>query len=179
MPDPIPSPTRAPADALVIRIAGPDDIPVLRRLAHDIWWSCYRSMIPDEQIRFMLDWMYAADPIRHSMETGTRWEIAERDSTPIAYLSWSLAPDSRTVHLHKLYLDPAFHRQGIGQALLVHVRNTARQLGAAQVQLRVNRHNERAQRAYQRAGFLHSHDLREDIGNGFVMDDHVLILPIT
>lgn len=178
MPDPTPSSTRAPAVAMVIRPAGAGDIPALQRLAHDIWWACYRGMIPDEQIRFMLDWMYAPDQIRHALETGTRWEIAELDSNPIAYLSWSMDPDSRTLHLHKLYLDPAFHRQGIGQALLEHVRTTARTLGASQVQLRVNRHNTRAQRAYQRAGFLHSHDLCEDIGNGFVMDDHVLILPI-
>ena len=54
----------------------------------------------------------------------------------------------------------------------------ATQAGAP-VQLRVNRHNLRAQRAYQRAGFLHSHDLCQDIGNGFVMDDHVLILRLT
>lgn len=179
MPDPTSSSTRAPAAALLIRPAGPDDIPLLRQLASHIWWACYRGMIPDEQIRFMLDWMYAPDRIEHSMQTGTRWEIAETASKPIAYLSWSTAPDSRTLHLHKLYLDPAFHGQGVGQALLNHVRVSARALGASHVQLRVNRHNLRAQRAYQRAGFLHSHDLCEDIGNGFVMDDHVLILPIT
>lgn len=179
MPDPIPPPARAPTPALAIRPAGPDDIPLLNRLAHDIWWACYHGMIPDGQIRFMLDWMYAPDVIRRAIETGTHWEIGELETTPIAYLSWSMSPDSRTLHLHKLYLAPSFHRQGIGQALLEHVRTTARSMGASHVQLRVNRHNTRAQRAYQRAGFLHSHDVCEDIGNGFVMDDHVLILPLT
>ena len=43
------------------------------------------------------------------------------------------------------------------------------------IRLRVNRQNHRAIRAYLRAGFTFGHDLRSDIGGGFVMDDHVMV----
>jgi diamine N-acetyltransferase len=173
MPAPLPRP------APVLRAASPDDIPVIRQLAHDIWWHCYRGMIPDEQIAFMLDWMYAPEVLQESLRTGTHWLIPELAGQPIGFISWSLRPNTRTVHLQKLYLHHAHHGRGIGQFLLAHVRESARAVGAERVELRVNRRNLPAIRAYQRAGFVQLRDLCEDIGNGFVMDDHVLMLPIT
>jgi GNAT superfamily N-acetyltransferase len=136
-------------------------------------------MIPDEQIAFMLDWMYATEVIQESLHTGIQWVIPELAGQPIGFISWSLRPNTRTVHLHKLYLHPTHHGRGIGQFLLAHVRDSARAVGADRVELRVNRRNLPAIRAYQRAGFVQVQDLCEDIGNGFVMDDHVLMLPIT
>jgi GNAT superfamily N-acetyltransferase len=179
MPDPVPSPESPAFPAPVLRVAGPDDIPVIRQLAQDIWWHCYRGMIPDEQIAFMLDWMYATEVIHESLHTGTHWVIPELAGRPVGFISWSLRPDTRTVHLHKLYLHHAHHGRGLGQFLLAHVRDSARAVGADRVELRVNRRNLPAIRAYQRAGFVQVRDLCEDIGNGFVMDDHVLMLPIT
>ena len=142
MPDPVPSP------APVLRAASPDDIPVIRRLAHDIWWHCYRGMIPDEQIAFMLDWMYATEVIQESLRTGTHWTIPELEGQPVGFVSWSLCTNTRTVHLHKLYLHPTRHGRGIGQFLLAHVRDSARAAGADRVELRVNRRNQPAIRAY-------------------------------
>jgi RimJ/RimL family protein N-acetyltransferase len=44
-------------------------------------------------------------------------------------------------------------------------------MGCARLQLRVNKANAPAIRAYQRAGFTFLEDVTTDIGSGFVMDD--------
>lgn len=168
-----------PHPPLSHRSAGPEDIPVIRRLAQDIWWQCYRGMIPDAQISYMLDWMYAPAVIAGSLSAGTAWELVELEGQPVGFISWSRVPGSRAVQLNKLYLDPAHHGKGLGQRMLARVREAALAAGADRIELRVNRRNETALKAYRRAGFQQLRDLCEDIGNGFVMDDHVLMLPLT
>jgi len=166
-------------ESLQIRPATTNDIPTLIDLAQRIWWGSYRGMIPDEQIAYMLGRRYAPEAIQAGMADGTQWELAWINDVPIGYLAWKPNPTDGSVFLNKLYLDPAFHSRGLGQILLAHVRRQAELVGASRLELRVNRRNERAMRAYQRAGFQIDHDLCQDIGNGFVMDDHVLILRLT
>ncbi len=166
-------------ESLQIRPATTDDIPTLIDLSQRIWWASYRGMIPEEQITYMLERMYAPDAIRAGMADGTHWELASVNGIAVGYLAWKPDPSDGSVFLDKLYLDSAFHGRGLGQLLLSHVRQQAERIGAVRVELRVNRRNERAMRAYRRAGFQIGHDLCQDIGNGFVMDDHVLILRLT
>ncbi len=166
-------------DSLQIRPATPDDIATLIDLARQIWWASYRGMIPDEQIAYMLERRYAPEVIRAGMADGTRWELACLAGIPVGYLAWKPDLTDGSVFLDKLYLDSAFHGRGHGQLLLAHIRRQAELLGATRLELRVNRRNQRAMRAYLRAGFQIDHDLCQDIGNGFVMEDHVLILRLT
>lgn len=165
------------AGILGFREAGPGDIGVLRELASRIWWACYRGMIPDAQIAYMLDWMYAPERIASELARGVRWGLAtDPAGIPVGFLAWEAEADTGRVQLHKLYLDPAWQGRGQGQRMLGHVAEAARRAGAREIRLRVNRRNERALRAYRRAGFEVVEDVRVDIGNGFVMDDHVLML---
>ncbi|MFV1994638.1 MAG: GNAT family N-acetyltransferase, partial [Verrucomicrobiales bacterium] len=75
--------------------------------------------------------------------------------------------------LHKLYLDPDRHGRGYGSAAIVLLESDARERfpAASTVRLRVNKANNRAIRAYQRAGFARGEAVCSDIGGGFVMDD--------
>jgi ribosomal protein S18 acetylase RimI-like enzyme len=59
--------------------------------------------------------------------------------------------------------------------MLEEVGRIAAAAGLAQVELRVNRSNHRALRAYRRAGFEVREAVVADIGGGFVMDDFILV----
>ncbi len=52
----------------------------------------------------------------------------------------------------------------------------AAERGAREVYLHVNRHNARAIRAYERAGFVVAGAVVGDTGGGFVPDDYVMRL---
>jgi GNAT superfamily N-acetyltransferase len=150
--------SRLASDTISIRPATEGDIPLLRALADRIWHACYPGMITEEQIRYMLGWMYAPERIAGEMRRGVRWAVV--------------------VHLHKLYLDLAWQGRGVGQRMLQHVSEHAQGEGARSIELRVNKGNARALAAYARAGFRIERSLVADIGGGFVMDDHVLRLDL-
>ncbi len=185
-----------------LRPATEADIPLLRDLARRIWHACYPGIITHEQIEFMLGWMYSEEKIRDELRAGCAWEIVEETpnvqtstpntelrsapqfgvgssgfevqrSMPLGFLSYSREDDGR-VKLHKMYLLPGHQRRGLGQQLLAHVCERARQLCAPAVWLQVNKRNERAIAAYLRAGFRIEKEATFQIGAGFVMDDYLM-----
>ena len=132
------------------RVETDDDIATAFRLVSAIWPVCYRGIIADEQIRYMLATMYAPETIR-------------RDT----------APDARgVVVLHKIYLLPDWWGKGVGQSLMRQVFAAAKAAGATAVELNVNQKNARAIKAYRRAGFVVARSFVEDIGGGFSRIDH-------
>lgn len=150
------------------------DIPQIQRLAESIWNACYPSMISKEQIRYMLSWMYTHSKLETELERGVQYDLMLWEATAVGYLAWELSTDGNSVFLNKLYLDPKLHGLGLGQLALNRVLQAARQAGAQTVELRVNKGNARALRAYERAGFQIADAVVADIGGGFVMDDFIL-----
>ena len=67
-----------------------------------------------------------------------------------------------------------YHGTGIGARALAEVERLAREKGAHRLVLNVNKHNDKAIKAYQRAGWTVAEVVVVDIGNGFVMDDYVM-----
>jgi ribosomal protein S18 acetylase RimI-like enzyme len=158
---------------MTTRPATEADVSLLRDLAQRIWRECYPGIITPEQIEFMLDWMYSEEEIRRQIAAGIPWEVVEQAGAAIGYLSYQLEPDGR-VKISKLYVLPEQQRQGHGRRLLDHICAQARALGASEVWLQVNKRNERAIRAYLKAGFHIQKEAVFDIGNSFVMDDYLM-----
>jgi diamine N-acetyltransferase len=156
-----------------IRPATIADIPVLRRLAEEIWRACYPGIIPLEQIDFMLGWMYSEAQIQTEIEQGYAWELIEEQGTAIGFIATHLEPDGR-VKLNKLYVLPAWQGKGVGARALNHVMERAEALGARAVWMQVNKNNTRAIAAYRKAGFHVAQEAVFEIGHGFVMDDYLM-----
>lgn len=162
---------------LSFRPAASGDAALIRRLAERIWRDSYAAMLSAAQIDYMLAWMYDPATLAAEMEAGVIWELAAFDATPIGYLSLTIH-DRGMAELNKLYLLPLHQGQGLGQAMLGRVQAIGRARRCTTLRLRVNKTNERALRAYRRAGFHIVDALVADIGGGFVMDDYVLARPI-
>ncbi|MBL9172539.1 MAG: GNAT family N-acetyltransferase [Verrucomicrobiales bacterium] len=156
------------------RPAGIGDVPLIRSLAIRIWHESYRDLLSEAQRNYMLDWMYAHPKLDTEIRRGVAYRIVELEGEPAGYLAWEPLPDRTTLHLHKLYLLGRYQGRGVGRAMLECVFEAARAGGFASVELRVNRGNTRALRAYERAGFERADTVITDIGNGFVMDDYIL-----
>lgn len=163
-----------PPARLAFQRATAADVPLLQGLAGRIWRACYPGMIPAAQIEYMLGWMYAPKRIEEEIRRGVNWELAKLDTSPVGYLAWDLEPGRPWLLLHKLYLAPEHHGLGLGQQMLHHVFEQARQAGAEGVELGVNKRNERALSAYRRAGFQVVDSVCREIGQGWVMDDFIL-----
>jgi GNAT superfamily N-acetyltransferase len=148
------------------------DIPLLRELAGRIWRAHYPPIIGAAQTEYMLARMYDAEALRREMTTlGYAWRIAWLDERAVGYLSWLHEPESASVKLSKLYLDPALHGRGLGSAMMAEVEREARALGAQRLYLFVHKRNAKALRVYERNGFIREADVVTEFGDGFIMDD--------
>jgi len=159
---------------LTVLSAHASDIPAIQSLARQIWNDCYPGIISHEQIAYMLAKMYSTPVIERELASGVAYELARLGGEGVGFLSYSLELRTRELTLHKLYLLKEQQGKGLGQQLLEHVKRKARGLKAGTISLRVNRQNQKAIAAYQRAGFVVAETNVADIGGGFVMDDYIM-----
>lgn len=156
------------------------EVEEVRRLAHVIWHAVYPAIISRAQIDHMLAQRYAPETLREDIRTrGVHYAFIRDDAQNIGYLAWEPIRAEGTAFLHKLYVLPQHHGRGAGAEALRWVEESARAAGLNRIRLRVNRRNYKAIRAYVRAGFAFESEVITDIGEGFVMDDYVLMRVLT
>ena len=160
---------------LTIEVATPSDIPGVKALAGQIWRTSYPGIISSAQIEYMLELMYSTSRLQRDIQEGTVYLKALWQGEWIGFAAFSMGANHESpAWLHKLYLQPQFQGLGIGQLLIQEVITLVAGAGGKFLRLRVNRHNERAVRAYRKAGFEIQEDICSDIGGGYFMDDHLM-----
>ena len=150
-----------------------NDIPELSELAVKIWNAYYPEVITQAQIDYMLGQSYTAEALRKQMQDDKHvFTGAYLDGKMAGYISVS-TDGLGEYFIHKLYVDTSFHRKGIGSALFEYVFDKT---NFTAIRLTVNRHNYKAVNFYFRIGFIIEKVADFDIGNGFVMNDFVMLL---
>ncbi len=157
-----------------IRIATLQDRALIRSISERTWPSTYGHIISQEQIDFMLDWMYSDASLEEQFNKGHQFYIANLNGTDIGFCSVS-ADENNTYKLNKLYVLPTAHGTGSGKALLLKAIEVAKAEDASSIYLQVNKHNN-AYSFYLKNGFIKETEFKFDIGNGFFMDDYVMRL---
>ena len=105
----------------------PDEADSVSQMAHEIWPIVYRDLISESQIRYMLDWMYDPAQIRRDMEEGTCYCWIEKENQRAGFTAFGPVENGKVCELHKLYLKPEFHRQGLGIAALKSIETILRE----------------------------------------------------
>ena len=174
--------------------AGLNDRAFIRSVSERTWPSTYGHIISQEQINFMLDWMYSDASLEKQMHSGCAFYIAsikKEDGQLDAVGFCSVSPDDEkeegennstekvagsTAHkLNKLYVLPSAQGTGAGKALLNKSIEVAKASGSSSIFLQVNKLNT-AYTFYLKHGFIKESEFKFDIGNGFFMDDYVMRL---
>ena len=152
-----------------------EDIPDLVRLARDIWYAHYPSIITIEQIEYMLDQRYRPEVIREQLASRTAWwDKLLLDGAMVAFTSCELGEHPDAMKLDKLYVRNDLHGRGYGSMLMHHAAEQARARGCTRLYLQVNKNNRSAIEAYLKNGFVVIQAATFEIGGGFVMDDYVM-----
>jgi GNAT superfamily N-acetyltransferase len=177
-----------------ITLAGLNDRDFIRSVSERTWPSTYGHIISQEQIDFMLDWMYSDVSLEKQMNTGCEFYIAsikKENEQWDAVGFCSVSPDdekaevsnnsaekvegSKAHKLNKLYVLPTAQGTGAGIALLNKCIEVAKASGSSSLFLQVNKQNS-AYSFYLKHGFIKEAEFKFDIGNGFFMDDYVMRL---
>lgn len=157
----------------MLRPATPDDIPVIRDLAHTIWWAHYPDIISPEQITYMLDLMYSTETLRRQMtEEGVQFWLVEPAAAPLGFIAVG-KKDPGSYFIHKFYLLQAEQGRGLGSAAFHALQGLYPDL--RELRLTVNRRNFKSINFYFKAGFRIEACLDLPIGNGFTMNDFVML----
>ena len=163
---------------IIITRAGLPDRAFIRSVSERTWPSTYGHIISQEQINFMLDWMYSDASLEKQMNTGCEFYIAsiQNDNGDIDAVGFcSVSPEEGAHKLNKLYVLPAAQGTGAGKALLNRSIEVAKAAGSTSLFLQVNKQNT-AYTFYLKKGFIKELEFKFDIGNGFYMDDYVMRL---
>ena len=163
-----------------IREAIETDILVIKNLAEIIWPEAYGEIISEQQISYMLDLIYSEMALKKQMLAGHKFILLEKDHVPIGFASFSKKSkeDPSIFRLHKIYVLPRQHAQGAGSFMLNYIYEESKKANAKQLELNVNKYNI-AKQFYEKKGFTVSKREVIDIGNGYVMDDYVMIKDLT
>ena len=176
---------------MMLRIATLTDRALIRSISERTWPSTYGHIISQEQIDFMLDWMYSDESLEKQMDSGCEFYIAsiKKENEQWEDVGFcSVSPEeeeennstekvegSKAHKLNKLYVLPSAQGTGAGKALLVKAIEFAKAAGSSSIFLQVNKHND-AYSFYLKQGFIKEAEFKFDIGNGFYMDDYVMRL---
>ncbi len=170
---------------LTIRPATLSDRALIRSISERTWPSTYGHIISQEQIDFMLEWMYSDASLEKQMNTDCSFYIANLNGDDVGFCSVSPEAEennsteevicAKSHKLNKLYVLPIAQGTGAGKALLNKSIEVAKASGSSSLFLQVNKQND-AYTFYLKHGFVKEQEFKFDIGNGFFMDDYVMRL---
>ena len=157
----------------IIPAAGRQGLETIEALGKTIWNECYSSIISQQQIEYMLERFQSVPAMEKQMaQQGYEYFLLQQNSTPVGYIG--LQREQGRLMLSKLYLLAASRGKGYAEKAFAFVEQKAAEHGCSHIWLTVNKHNQRAIRAYEKRGFATIREQVADIGNGYVMDDYVM-----
>lgn len=159
---------------LIIREAQFKDIHIIQDVMMRVWPQTYTPLIKEDQINYMIEWMYSDDALLQQMKIGHHFLIGDLNEVPVAYASFSRTENWTTYKLHKLYVDVTLQHKGIGTELLNKIIQVIKSDHGKFLQLQVNRENLNAINFYKKQGFFIIKAIDMDIGSGYFMKDYIL-----
>lgn len=158
----------------VIR-AGEADIPLIRRLAEIVWREHYPAIIGTEQVEFMLQKMYAAESLSAQMlQQGHVFFLCLAAAEPIGFFALH-TPAQGQGFIPKFYLFKEFRGSGAAAFMMQEAEAFFRKANCREIRLQVNRLNTGAINFYFKQGFKIERAADFDIGEGYSMNDFIML----
>ena len=161
-------------NALQLLKAKKEDIPEIVRLADIVWHQHYPSIISVEQISYMLGMMYSTESLNEQMNIERHeFYFIRKENKNIGFIAISkIRNEPKGYFIHKFYLDQTLSGKGNGTE--AH-NELVKLLQPTLMRLTVNRQNFKSINFYFKNGFKIESVADFDIGNGYVMNDFVMI----
>jgi GNAT superfamily N-acetyltransferase len=139
-----------------LRLALPDDGRAIAEVHRTTWAATYMRWIPDVVDDYDLDQQTAAWSRGATLE-GRHLMVAVHDGVVAGFAASGPARGDdagRTGEVYAIYVDPALHGQGIGQALMADALGWLAGTGYGECVLWVAEPSTRSRRFYEQVGFV-------------------------
>ena len=157
----------------MIRELNSDELFIIEDLAKVIWPVSFKEMISEQQIDYMLNWMYKPQKLKENHTNGHHFLIYTEGDEALGFVSYEIKEKKSTIRIHKLYVHHESQKKGIGKRLLEHVKKIGLNEKMTHLDLFVNRTNP-AVGFYKLKGFYIDQEIDLDIGNGYFMNDYLM-----
>ena len=138
----------------------------INTIATITWQATYKDILDSKQIKYMLDKYLSVNAIRKSIAEGYTYTLLIEEDVRTGFFAYKFIDDY--IFLSKLYILPNFQNKGIASLVIRELKNFHQP-----IRLTVNKHNEKAIKAYEHLGFKRIDSIVTPIGEGYVMDDYV------
>lgn len=148
------------------------DISLVSDLADTIWNQHYPPIIGQEQVDYMLNLMYSRQSLLQQMkEKGHLFFAVNFKDHNIGFISVDKQED-KSWFLNKFYIDQEKAAKGLGTMVF---KLLLEELNPEKITLTVNRKNHKSINFYFKNGFRIEEVKDFDIGNGYKMEDFIMI----
>lgn len=151
--------------------AAQQDIEAIASLATIIWNQHYPAIISQQQIDYMLQNMYSSESLAEQMHKNHLFYFINTNGANIGFISVH-NESGKDWFINKFYVDQAVAAKGIGGKAFDALKH---KLDPKKITLTVNRQNFKSINFYFKNGFKIEQVADFDIGNGYVMNDFVMV----
>jgi diamine N-acetyltransferase len=161
---------------LELREASIEDVTKIIELAQSVWWKHYPDIIGEEQVRFMLNKMYSHEALENHILNKTQlFYLINNEQESCGFLAIEKKTETE-LFLQKFYILQSTQNKGIGARAFDALLALYPQIEI--IRLQVNRQNIKPINFYFKIGFKIEKSADFDIGDGYFMNDFVMIKKI-
>lgn len=155
-----------------LNLAKETDTDTITRLAQKIWNAHYVDIVGQEQVDYMLEEMYSKKSLDAQIRIKKHlFYLIQNDHEAIGFISLS-SKNNSDFFLHKFYIDQQRSNAGIGTEVLHLIIDLIK---PKTLTLTVNRQNFKSINFYFKNHFKIDRVEDFDIGNGYEMNDFVMV----
>lgn len=158
--------------SLLLKAVSETEIEKIADLAKIIWQKHYPPIIGQEQVDYMLKNMYNTKSLLNQInEKGQQFYFIIFEYETIGFISVTNEKDGCWM-LNKFYVLDKETAKGIGTAILEELKKI---IQPKKIRLTVNRNNFKSINFYFKNGFRIDAVAQFDIGEGYIMDDFIMV----
>jgi ribosomal protein S18 acetylase RimI-like enzyme len=158
---------------LKLKAAAKEELDIVSTLAEKIWNAHYVPIIGQQQVDYMLNRMYSRKSLEEQLTQKQHlfYLVALNDSDIQGFVSVNREQDDHWF-LNKFYILPDKAAKGLGTTVFEELKKL---LQPEKITLTVNRQNYKSINFYFKNGFKIDHVADFDIGDGYQMNDFVMV----
>lgn len=155
-----------------VTIQKTQDYDMILHLAQAIWQDHYVPMLGQAQVDYMLARFYSATSLATQAQDGQDFWLILQNNVPKGYIGIT-AQGEGLYFLNKFYINTSLQGQGIGVQVFEQI--LAQYSTWKTLRLQVNINNYKSINFYFKMGLKIEKRFVLDIGEGFMMDDFIMI----
>ena len=150
-------------------------IPIIQKLAYEIWPIHYTDIFPKEQILYMMELMYSTTSLeKQFLELEHNFIIAKLDEQIIGFASYQINfENSNNLKIHKIYLSETCRGKNIGNRIIEYIHSIARINKMNCIILNVHIKN-KSIGFYKKIGFEIIEQVEINIGRNYILNDYIM-----